>query len=44
MERTGAIFSRDPVHITPADLAKYYNALPPLTLSRTSNEGAEPRC
>lgn len=24
MERTGAIFNRDPVHITPADLAKYY--------------------
>jgi hypothetical protein len=30
MERTGAIFSRDPVHITPADLAKYYGAQPPL--------------
>lgn len=29
MERTGAIFSRDPVHITPADLAKYYDAQPP---------------
>ncbi len=29
MERTGAIFSRDPVHITPADLAKYYSASPP---------------
>ena len=29
MERTGAIFSRDPVHITPADLAKYYNCDPP---------------
>jgi hypothetical protein len=29
MERTGAIFNLDPVHITPADLAKYYNALPP---------------
>jgi hypothetical protein len=29
MERSGAIFSRDPVHITPADLAKYYNAQPP---------------
>jgi hypothetical protein len=29
MERTGAIFSRDPVHITPADLAKYYDAPPP---------------
>lgn len=24
MERTAAIFSRDPVHIMPADLAKYY--------------------
>lgn len=31
MERTGAIFSRDPVHITPADLAKYYGVLPPST-------------
>lgn len=29
MERTGALFSRDPVHITPADLAKYYSAMPP---------------
>jgi hypothetical protein len=29
MERTGAVFSRDPVHITPADLAKYYDARPP---------------
>jgi hypothetical protein len=29
MERTGALFSRDPVHITPADLAKYYSAKPP---------------
>ena len=29
MERTGAVFSRDPVHITPADLAKYYDATPP---------------
>ena len=29
MERTGAIFSRDPVHITPADLAKYYSVSPP---------------
>jgi len=28
MERTGAIFSRDPVHITPADLAKYYEVDP----------------
>lgn len=28
MERTGAIFNRDPVHITPADLAKYYDARP----------------
>jgi len=28
MERTGAIFSRDPVHITPADLAKYYAVEP----------------
>jgi hypothetical protein len=33
MERTGVIFNRDPVHITPADLAKYYNATPPPTLS-----------
>lgn len=31
MERTGAIFSRDPVHITPADLAKYYSVSPPAT-------------
>ena len=23
MDRTGAIFNRDPVHITPADLATY---------------------
>lgn len=29
MERTGAIFSRDSAHITPADLAKYYGVLPP---------------
>ncbi len=29
MERTGAIFTRDPVHITPADLAKYYSVNPP---------------
>lgn len=29
MERTGAIFTRDPVHITPADLAKYYSVTPP---------------
>jgi hypothetical protein len=28
MERTGAIFNRDPVHITPADLAKYYDVDP----------------
>jgi hypothetical protein len=28
MERTGAIFNRDPVHITPADLAKYYSVNP----------------
>ena len=33
MERTGAIFTRDPVHITPADLAKYYNVTPPTTRS-----------
>lgn len=29
MERTGTLFDRDPVHITPADLAKYYGAHPP---------------
>jgi hypothetical protein len=29
MERTGTLFDRDPVHITPADLAKYYGACPP---------------
>lgn len=29
MERAGAVFSRDPVHITPADLAKYYDVVPP---------------
>ncbi len=29
MERTGAIFSRDPIHIMPADLAKYYGVRPP---------------
>lgn len=28
-ERTGAIFSRDPAHVTPADLAKYYRVTPP---------------
>ncbi|MCU1454697.1 MAG: hypothetical protein JWN46_2843 [Acidimicrobiales bacterium] len=28
MERTGALFNLDPVHISPADLAKYYEALP----------------
>ncbi|HVT63686.1 MAG TPA: hypothetical protein VHD81_00845 [Mycobacteriales bacterium] len=35
MERTGVIFNRDPVHITPADLAKYYNAIPPPKVSRS---------
>jgi hypothetical protein len=29
MERAGAIFSRDSVHISPADLAKYYGVGPP---------------
>lgn len=29
MERTGAIFTRDSVHLTPADLAKYYDVEPP---------------
>jgi hypothetical protein len=29
LERTGTLFDRDPVHITPADLAKYYRAVPP---------------
>ncbi len=29
MERTGAIFSRTPGHIMPADLAKYYQVEPP---------------
>lgn len=32
MERTGAIFTRDPVHIMPADLAKYYSVVPPSRL------------
>ena len=31
MERTGAIFNRDPVHLTPADLAKYYEVAPART-------------
>jgi len=31
-ERTGAIFSLDPVHITPADLAKYYDADRPVAV------------
>ena len=35
MERTGAIFNRDPVHITPADLAKYYNADPARAVAAT---------
>jgi hypothetical protein len=29
LERTNAIFNRDPEHIMPADLAKYFNAQPP---------------
>ncbi len=29
MERTGAVFNRDPVHVMPADLAKYYQVDPP---------------
>ncbi len=29
-ERTGAIFNRDPVHIMPADLAKYFEVEPPI--------------
>lgn len=29
MERTGAIFTRDSTHVTPADLAKYYGVEPP---------------
>jgi uncharacterized protein YycO len=28
-ERTGAIFNRDPIHIMPADLAKYFQVEPP---------------
>jgi hypothetical protein len=40
MERTGVIFNRDPVHITPADLAKYYNAAPPPKVSPSMNERA----
>lgn len=31
MERTGAIFNRNPTHIMPADLAKYYAVEPPAT-------------
>src|SRR4029079_6941881 len=40
MERTGTLFDRDPVHITPADLAKYYGAQPPtehITAQRTAS-------
>jgi hypothetical protein len=29
LERTNAIFNRDPEHIMPADLAKYFNVQPP---------------
>ncbi|MGQ0805069.1 MAG: hypothetical protein ACT4PI_14560 [Actinomycetota bacterium] len=29
MERTGVIFNRDPIHIMPADVAKYYGVRPP---------------
>ncbi|HZU71790.1 MAG TPA: hypothetical protein VE990_03370 [Acidimicrobiales bacterium] len=28
-ERTGAIFDRDPTHVMPADLARYYDVRPP---------------
>ncbi|WP_426564800.1 hypothetical protein ACPPVT_01515 [Angustibacter sp. McL0619] len=40
MERTGTLFDRDPVHITPADLAKCYGACPP---PLQVVEAAEPR-
>ena len=40
MERTGTLFDRDPVHITPADLAKYYGACPPAAAVR----GGATRC
>ncbi len=29
LERTSAIFNRDPAHIMPADLAKYFGVEPP---------------
>jgi hypothetical protein len=34
LERTGAIFDRDPAHIAPADLAKYFHAGRPADRSR----------
>lgn len=45
LERTGAIFNRDPVHIMPADLAKYFSVeIPsaPAVEPATELAGAEP--
>jgi hypothetical protein len=41
MERTGTIFNRDPVHITPADLAKYYDAKPPQPIASSRTQRAK---
>lgn len=40
LERTDAIFDRDPANIMPADLAKYFNLTPPLP---GSSKGSVPK-
>jgi hypothetical protein len=42
MERTGTLFDRDPVHITPADLAKYYGACPPAEVFAAAQRDPRP--
>lgn len=37
-ERTGAIFDRQPSHIMPADLAKYYQVQPPKSGAKTGTD------
>ena len=39
LERTNAIFNRDPTHIMPADLAKYFNVEPPAPSSSQGTPG-----
>ena len=40
LERTDAIFNRTPSHITPADLAKYFDVEPP---EKTADKGQAPK-